>query len=220
MAEKKPHRKAELRTRWRAMLEDGSLAALRSEGRLIALYVLCVADWSSCEARFSMRRAARAIGVHPTTVRRGIVQMIDGGILEVLHKGEGPEKSSFRVLGRARAVRAPDTSGARQRARAVRAPDTARARSGHEPCAQRAQGVSGARTGCAHDSVFISGSPVRTSEISSTADAGAGLGPARRRRPSRLIEGVPPPSATGGEISQPDSAAGSCGCGLTGMRYR
>jgi hypothetical protein len=204
MAEqKKPHRKAELRTRWRAMLEDGSLASLRSEGRLVALYVLCMADWASCEARFSMRRAAKGIGVHPTTVRRGISQMIDAGILEVLHKGEGTEKSRFRVVLRAQPVRTPDTSGARLRARAVRAPDTSGARSGHEPCAERTRVVSGARTRCAHNSVFISGSPVRTSEISSTADAGAGVGPARRRRPSRLIEGVPPPSAAGGDAEGP-----------------
>ena len=197
MTGKKPNPKALLRTRWRELLSDGSMAALRSEGRLVALYVLSVADWGTCQARFTMRRAAKGMGVHPTTVRRGISQMVAAGILEILEKGEGTSKTSFLILGRAPLVRAPDTSGARERARAVRAPDTARARSGHEPCAERAPLVRAPDTGCAHDSVFLTGSPVRTSERSSTADAGAGLKPARRRRPSRLIDSVSPPPAAG-----------------------
>jgi hypothetical protein len=189
MTVKKPNPKALLRTRWRELLADGSLATLRSEGRLVALYVLSVADWGTCQARFSMRRAAKGIGVHPTTVRRGILQMVDAGILEILHKGEGSSKTTYRVSGRAQLVRAPDTSGARERARVVSTPDTSGARSGHEPCAPRTPLVRAPDTGCAHDSVFLSGSPVRTSERTSTATAGAGLSPARRRRPSRLIDG-------------------------------
>jgi len=79
-------RKAELRVRMRAMLEDGSLASLGSEGRLVALYVLQVADWTSCQARFSIRRAAETMRVRPNTVHRGIRQMIEAGILEDLGK--------------------------------------------------------------------------------------------------------------------------------------
>jgi hypothetical protein len=176
---KKPSHKGELRRRWRALLEDGSLAALRSEGRLAALYVLQAADWSTCEVRFTHRRAAKFMCVHVTSVRRGVSQLIDAGILEVLEKGVGSGKTRFRVCERARAVRAPDTSGARERARAVRAPDTSGARSGHEPCAPRAPLVRAARTGCARNSVLFSGSSVRTSEGTSEATAMAGAGPAR-----------------------------------------
>jgi len=178
MAEKEKSRKGEMRRRWRAMLEDGSLAALRSEGRLVALYVLYAADWSSCEVRLSMRWAAKSIGVHPTTIRRGITQMVELGILEVLGKHEGSGKTRFVVPERAPLVRAPDTSGARPRTRAVRAPDTGGARAGHEPCAERARVVRGARTLCARNSVLSSGSQLRTSGDTSEASPGAGQGPA------------------------------------------
>ena len=125
-AEKKPSRRGELQRRWREMLEDGSLAALRSEGRLMALYVLHNADWATCEVRFSMRRAAKAMHVQPTTVRRGVAQLLDAKVVEVLGKPEGTGKTRFVVGGRARAVRTPDTS---------------RARSAHERCAECAQPV-------------------------------------------------------------------------------
>lgn len=178
MPEKKQSRKGEMRRRWRAMMDDGSLAALRSEGRLAALYVLYAADWSSCHVRLSMRRAAKSLGVHVTTVRRGISQMISGGLLEVLEPGEGGGKTLYVIPERARAVRAPDTSRARSRAQAVRAPDTSGARAGHEPCAPRARAVRTARTLCARNSFLFSGSPVRTSGDSSEATPGAGHGPA------------------------------------------
>lgn len=178
MADRKPSRKGEMRRRWRAFLEDGSLAALRSEGRLAALYVFYAADWSTCQVRMSMRKAARSMGVQTTTIRRGISQMVLGGILEVLERPEGGGKTLFRVSERAQGVRAPDTSGARERAQGVRAPDTGCARSAHEPCAPRTQGVRAARTLCARNSFLSSGSPVRTSGDSSEAAPGAGSGPA------------------------------------------
>lgn len=178
MAEKKQSKKGEMRRRWRAMMDDGSLAALRSEGRLAALYVLYAADWSSCHVRLSMRRAAKSMGVHATTVRRGIAQMISGGLLEVLEPGDGTGTTLYVVPERARVVRTPDTSRARECAPAVRAPGTSGARSGHEPCAERARVVRGARTLCARNSFLSSGSPVRTSGDISEATPDAGLGPA------------------------------------------
>lgn len=190
MADKKQSRKGEMRRRWRAMMDDGSLAALRSEGRLAALYVLYAADWSSCHVRLSMRHAARSLGVHVTTVRRGISQMIAGGLLEVLEPGEGGRRTLYVVPERARAVCAPDTSGARTRAPAVRAPDTSGARSEHEPCAQRTRAVRAARTLCARNSFLFSGSPVRTSEEISDATPGAGAGPA----PASVPQSIDPPA--------------------------
>ncbi len=178
MADKQKSDKGEMRRRWRAMLDDGSLAALRSEGRLAALYVLYAANWSSCQVRLSMRRAAKAIGVHPTTVRRGISQMIDGGLLEVLEPGDGTGTTLYMVPERARLVRTPDTSGAQGCARLVRTPDTSGARSGHEPCAERARVVRGARTLCARNSFSFIGSSRRINDESRDATPGTGLGPA------------------------------------------
>ena len=175
----KKSRKAESQSRWRAFLEDGSLAAMGSEGRLVALYVFLNANWSSCEVRYSYRRAAKSLCVHTTSVRRGTDQLVKAGILEILEKGEGNERTTFRIAERAQGVRAPDTRRARERAQGVRAPDTQCARSGHVACAQRARPVRGARTGGARNSVFVSGSSVRTSDKNSEATAVAGAGPAR-----------------------------------------
>lgn len=108
-----------MRRRWRAMLEDGSLASLRSEGRLAALYVLYAADFSTCQVRMSIRRAAKLVGVHPTTIRRGITQMISCGVLEVLEKPEGSGRTVFLVTARAPVVPPPGTSGVQERAHSV-----------------------------------------------------------------------------------------------------
>jgi hypothetical protein len=159
------------------MLEDGSLAALRSEGRLMALYVLHMADWSSCELKFSMRRAARVLTAQPTTVRRGVAQLVEAGILEVLAKPTGPGPTRFVVAERARVVRTPDTSGAQDCARAVRSPDTSGAQSGHEPCADRARVVRGVRTLCARNSFLFSGSSLTTTELPPEATPGGGVEP-------------------------------------------
>ena len=140
-ATKEPSRQGEMRRRWRAMLEDGSLASLRSEGRLAALYVLYAADFSTCQVRMSARRAAKLIGVHPTTMRRGIAQMMEHGILEVLEKSEGSGRTVFVVSARAQCVSTPDTSGVQGCAPVVSTPDTSRARSAHEWCAERAHSV-------------------------------------------------------------------------------
>ena len=175
--EDKPAAKGELRRRWRQMLEDGSVAALRSEGRLAAIYVLYVADWTSCEVRCSMRQAARMLGVHPTTIRRGFSQLIDAGIMEKSAGQADGARATFVVSRRARGVSTPDTSGAHPRTHSVRAPDTSGAQSGHEPCAERARAVRSARTLCARNTVLPIGSQLRTNGVSSEADHGGGVEP-------------------------------------------
>ena len=122
--EKKPSPKGELRRRWRAWMEDGSMGRLRSEGRLMALYVLLRADFEKCTVRFSTRGAARFMSVGVTTARRGVSQLVAAGILEVLEKGDGTTQSTYGFAD-------PDTSGARP---------------GHGSCPERARLVSGART--------------------------------------------------------------------------
>ena len=141
--------RAELQRRWRAMLQDGSLVALGTEGRLVALYVLHMADWSSCEVRFSMRRVARFLSVQPTTVRRGVGQMVSAGILEVLEKQDGSGWTRFVVCTRAQGVRTPDTGCAH---------------SAHKVCAPRTQGVRGVRTLCVRNSLSVSGSSFTTTD--------------------------------------------------------
>jgi hypothetical protein len=199
--------RGELRRRWREMLKDGSLAALRSEGRLLALYVFHAADWTSCEVRFSMRRVAGILGVQPTTVRRGISQLLDGGILEILGKPVGPGSTLYVVPERARAVRAPDTSGAQERARVVRSPDTSGAQSAHEPCAVRTRPVRGLRTLCARNSVLFSGSPVTTTESSTAALPAGGEEPAGGVPVSQREEGDSAAGLTGGAQPRQEDVA-------------
>lgn len=175
--QKKPSRQGELRRRWRAMLEDGAVAGLRSEGRLVALYVLYAADFSTCEVKCSFRHAARTLGVQVTAVRRGMAQLIKAGVVENLGKSEKTGRSRFVVCERAQVVRAPDTSRARERAQGVRAPDTQCARAEHEVCPERAQPVSKARTLCARNSILSSGIPINTNGYTQQATPAGGEEP-------------------------------------------
>jgi hypothetical protein len=193
-SKKKPgKRKSELRARMRALLEDGSMASLRSEGRLVALYVLQVADWTSCQARFSVRHAAQAMRVRPNSVHRGLKQLIDSDILEVLSKtGRG----FYRVKKRTHTVDSAPTARGHERPPLVDSAHTSGGRTVHDSCARRTPLVDTLSTGCGQDSVLSSGSSVRrTSEEPSTADALAGASPARRRRPEEGIDFAPPDAA-------------------------
>jgi hypothetical protein len=171
-------RKAELRVRMRAMLEDGSLASLRSEGRLVALYVLQVADWTSCQARFSIRRAAETMRVRPNTVHRGIKQMIEAGVLEDLGKAG---RGFYLVKKRPPLVDSAPTARGQERTPLVDSAHTSGGRTVHDSCARRTPLVGALSTGRGQDSVLSSGSPVRTSEISSEATGMAGTEPASQR---------------------------------------
>ena len=191
-AEREPSKQGEMRRRWRAILEDGSLAALGSEGRLVASYVQHWADFATCEVRFSMRYVAKYLGVQVTTIRRGVLQMIDGGILSVLEAAEGSGRTRYVVLERTQGVCAPpDTLRARERTQGVRAPDTLRARSEHATCAPRTRPVRAARTLCARNSFLSIGSPKRTNGESSEATPVAGQGPAPASLPDNAGSGGP-----------------------------
>jgi hypothetical protein len=184
-SDKEPSKQGEMRRRWRAILEDGSLTALGSEGRLVASYVQHWADFASCEIRFSMRYVAKYLGVQVTTVRRGVSQMIEAGVLEVAEPRQGTGRTRYVVPERARSVCAtPDTLRARERTQGVCAPDTLRARSEHATCAQRTQPVRAARTLCARNTFLSIGSPKRTNGESSEATPGTGQGPAPACHPN------------------------------------
>lgn len=157
----------------------------------MALYVFESADWATGEITFSMRHVARLIGVSPTTVRRGVDQLVRLSILALLAKGEGTKRSRYVVVDRpgeaaegtsegdlARTPRAhPGHVACPERARSVSGVDTPRVRSAHASCPERARGVSGARTPCDHYSVLFSGISVNTTELSRTADASDGSEP-------------------------------------------
>ena len=173
--EKKPSPRGELRRRWRARMEDGSMGRLRSEGRLMALYVLLWADFERCTVRFSARGAARVMGVGVTTARRGVSQLIDAGILVSLEKGDGTTQSTYGFTDPDTARARPGHGSCAQRARLVRAPDTARARSAHGSCPERARLVSGARTSGVRITRFPPGTSISTSvEINQSNLPGSG----------------------------------------------
>jgi hypothetical protein len=169
--------KGELRRRVRAFIEDGSLARLGSEGRLVAHYVFERADWSTGEIRFSMRHVARVMKVSPTAIRRGVEQMVREEILAISAKREGSGRSKYTVVGRTQCVSTPDTPCAQARTHSVSGVDTPRVQSAHTVCPERAHSVSGARTPCDPYSVLFSGIPVNTTEITNAADATDGAGP-------------------------------------------
>jgi hypothetical protein len=195
MTGKKANPKALLRTRWRDLFAAGCMSRLRSEGRLVALYVFYVADWTTCEARFSIRRASQCLGVHRNSVCRGVSQLIEVGILEIVTKGSPGKSTRYRIAERPQCVYQAPTSGVPERPQCVYQAPTSGGRLVHEACAPGTRAVGAAPTDGGRNSVSFSGSSFRrTSERTSTADAGAGLKPARRRRPSRLIDSPPPPA--------------------------
>lgn len=175
--QKKPSAQGELRRRWRAMLDDGSIAKLRSEGRLVALYVLYAADFKTCEVRCSLRHVARTLGVQVTAVRRGMTQLVAAGVVERLGKSEKTGRGRFLIVARAPSVRAQDTSGARSMTQSVRAQDTSGARSEHDTCLRRARTVSKARTLCARNSILSSGISINTNGDTNLASPCVGLEP-------------------------------------------
>lgn len=175
--EKKPSHRGVLRGRWRSMLEDGSLARLRSEGRLAALYVLYAADWTTCEVRLSFHSAAKRMGTQVTSMRRGVRQLVEAGLLSVVEKPGGAGKTRYVLPERAQGVSEPVSAGARSRTRAVSKADTSGVQGAHAPCPTRAQPVSTARTLCARNSVFSSGRPVSTTGSSVEAAPVSGLEP-------------------------------------------
>lgn len=176
-SDKKASSRGVLRGRWRSMLEDGSLASLRSEGRLAALYVLYAADWTTCEVRFSFHSAARRMAAQVTTLRRGVRQLVEAGLLSVVEKPGGAGKTRYVIPERAQCVSTPVTTGARSRTRAVSKSRTSGVQGAHTPCPTRAQPVSIARTLCARHSVLSSGRPVSTTGSSSAAPPVSGSGP-------------------------------------------
>lgn len=175
--EAKPDTK-QMRRRWRAFLEDGSLGRLRSEGRLMALYALYWADFSSCTLKFSIRGAARSMGVGFTTARRGLTQLVELGILEV---SGGPD-----TYGRVTyCFTDPITSRVRPDHEPCAPPITSGDQGAHEPCALRSRAVINAHTSGVRITRFPPGisRDTRVEINQSTTPGSGGSGP-----PDRAME--------------------------------
>jgi hypothetical protein len=179
---KKQSSRGELQRRWRSLLADGSMASLRSEGRLVALYVLQVADWSTCEASFSIRRAADGVSVRKNTIFRGLSQLLGAGILEVVRKGSAGRSSKYRVLARPRTVVDAPTSGVPERPHSVGASTTSGGRVDHERWARRLRAVGASTTHCGRNSFSSTGFQSEASGGSSEATPAAGEVPAEARQ--------------------------------------
>lgn len=179
MAKDKPNPRGELRRRWRAFMEDGSIGRLRSEGRLMALYFFCWADFEKCTAKFAIRGAARRLGVRPMTAQRGVQQLLEAGILTVVSRGEGSADSIFGLGEPTTSGGHPDHGSYAPRPRVVGAPTTSGGRSAYEPYAPRPRAVGAAPTSRGRLTRFPTGIPIDTSgeiNISKTPGSG-GSGP-------------------------------------------
>lgn len=140
-----------MRRRQDEIFRSGVMADIGSEGRLVFAVAAAWADYRTCEFKMSARGAARICGVKPTTIRRGLEQLIRHGVIEAAAKTSNPRRKyrfsppsgerTRRVLGghEACAARTQGVSGGAheacpERTRSVRAADTLRARAGHDPC--------------------------------------------------------------------------------------
>jgi hypothetical protein len=140
MPDRKPSAKGELRRRHRALLLGGTLARLGSEGRLMACYALYWADFEKCTLRISIRGAAKVLGVSPNGVRRGMQQLLDEGVLILLARGAGSQRSHYELAS------PPGHEACALRTRSVTPPVTPCDRSAHVACTERTRSVYGAHT--------------------------------------------------------------------------
>jgi hypothetical protein len=162
--------RGEMRRRHEAIIRSGVLRELRSEGRLVFALALCWADYRTCQFRMSVRGAATTAGVQPTTVRRGLAQLVDLGVIEAGPTEEG-KRQRYRFRPPQKGAHEPCPGGAHSvsppRAHTVSTPDTPCVQSAHALCPDRTHTVSGARTGCApYSSIVLKGSS-RTREDTS-----------------------------------------------------
>jgi hypothetical protein len=167
--------RGEMRRRHEAIIRSGALGKIRSEGRLVFALALCWADYKTCVFRISARGAAKTAGVQPTAIRRGLAQLIACGVIAA-GPCEPGKRQKYKFITPQKSAHEPCAGGTHSvcapRAHTVSTPDTVGARDAHTPCPERAQGVSGARTGCApYSSIVLKGSS-RTREDGRTVPDG------------------------------------------------
>ena len=94
---KKQSPKGELRRRHREWLQFGRLAALGSEGRLVACYALYWADFETCTVKMSARGAAKMLGVGPTSVTRGLRQLVEAGMFQLVKPCSTTSRAVYEI---------------------------------------------------------------------------------------------------------------------------
>lgn len=150
-----------MRRRHEAIIRSGSLAKLRSEGRLVFALALCWADYEKCQFRMSVRGAATVAGVKPTSVRRGLDQLLAAGVIEAGPSERG-KRQRYRFL-------VPAKEGGHT---PCAPPDTPRVQRAHTGCPGRTPPVSSAHTHrVPYSSIVLKGSS-RTREDSGRSGPG------------------------------------------------
>jgi hypothetical protein len=152
-----------MRRRYKALLTSGAIGSLRSEGRLLACYVFLYADFTTCRLRVSVRGAARTMAVRPTTVRRGLQQLVEASILAVAERGTTLSRTIYEVLP---PPRQDGHEPCPARTRVVTTMNTSRVRSVHERCASRTRAVS---------KVDTSGDPLQVITIGIPSNTNGGI---------------------------------------------
>jgi len=130
-----------MRRRHEEIIRSGVLGRLGSEGRLVFGFALCWVDYKTCQFRISARGAAKVACVSPTSIRRGIAQLI---ALKVIQAGPKDQslRQRYRFLkpeGGTRSVCAPGHA-------TCAPPVTLRAQGAHATCAGGSHSVRSART--------------------------------------------------------------------------
>jgi len=158
---KKQSPKGELRRRHREWLHFGRLAALGSEGRLVACYALYWADFETCTVKMSARGAAKMLGVRPTSVTRGLRQLVEAGMFELVKPSSTTSRAVYEI-------KTPTTEGAHAtctgRTRSVSGAHTQCVQGAHVACAPRTRSVGAAHTGRRRLSIIPIGIPKNTNE--------------------------------------------------------
>jgi hypothetical protein len=119
--------KGEMRKRHEAIVRSGALASVRSEGRLVFVIALVWADYKTCEFTMSSHGAAEVAGVQRTSIRRGIEQLMEAGILRRGPKRQNRHRYRFIVPSNGdghSGCQLPGTSGASCLAPGVPVPGT------------------------------------------------------------------------------------------------
>jgi hypothetical protein len=173
----------EMRRRHEAIIRSGVLRKVRSEGRLVFALALCWADYKTCQFRMSIRGAATTAGVEPTSIRRGLAQLVELGVIQAGPKEPG-KRQRYRFAPPQQGAHEPCPGGSRVVTGGghdpCAPPVTCGARSEHEPCARGSHPVSSSRTQCdPYSSIVLKGSS-RTREDVNVLTGGSGpAGPAR-----------------------------------------
>jgi hypothetical protein len=191
-----------MRRRWEALWTAGCFTQIGAQGLRMALWVNLRANWRTCEIKVSVRRVAREIGCGPSSVQRGINELVKVGILHLL-SGGGPGRRSVYVVPNCAPVGNSSAPYGGAVVPVLRVQALPPAGTTAPPLGTNCAPVGNKlRPHTEHMTVISVGINKDTNRNNNTDTAGAGVRPARRVRESRLVEG-PPRSAAEGDQEAP-----------------